>query len=63
MKASEMIKELTDLMEDHGDLDVAITDGYRGNCYCGNDENDYDIIFFSHNNKEYIDIGIGGCDE
>lgn len=63
MKASEMVEHLNDLIEEHGDLEVIISDGYRGNFYSGNDDNDFDVGFYSHNGKNNIDIGVGGCDD
>lgn len=54
MKLSDMISELTTLKGDVGDVEVLISDGFRGYFYRGN----YTIQRFGN---AFVDIGIGGC--
>jgi hypothetical protein len=57
MKLSSMISELTQLKAELGDVEVLISDGFRGYFYSGN----YRIVRFDNENQAYADIGIGGC--
>jgi hypothetical protein len=57
MKLSSMISELTQLKAELGDVEVLISDGFRGYFYSGN----YRIVRFDTENQVYADIGIGGC--
>lgn len=58
MKVSTMISELQYLKDRLGDVDVLISDGWRGYWYSGN----YRIARWDNEDGEpLIDIGIGGC--
>ena len=58
MKVSEIIAALTQQLNQYGDCEVLITDGYQAACYRGNFalQSWTDDAF-----KMYIDIGIGDC--
>ncbi len=61
MRISEMIAELQTAHRLYGDLEVTITDGYKGYFYKG----DFDITVFQPYVDEpefYLDIGIGECE-
>jgi hypothetical protein len=61
MKASEIIARLSDLIDEHGDLEVTVADGHLCNFYRTNKEYPkYDIVHYQHNGISFIDIGIGG---
>ena len=61
MKASEIIARLSDLINEHGDLEVTVTDGYNGHCYRANKAYPkYEIEPYTQNDTRFIDIGIGG---
>jgi prefoldin subunit 5 len=57
MKLSSMIAELQQMKDDLGDVEVLISDGFRGYFYAGN----YSIVRFDNENQVYVDIGIGSC--
>ena len=61
MKVSKLIKKLTELYEELGDVDVTLTDGWEARCYYG----EYDVIkFFDPQTCQMtIDIGIGGTEQ
>lgn len=54
MKVSEMIKILSQYPDS---MEIIITDGFQGNCYCG----EYSITEFEDiDGQVYVDIGVGG---
>jgi len=58
MKVSTMISELQHLKDKLGDVDVLVSDGWRGYFYSGN----YRIVRWNNSdNTPFVDIGIGGC--
>lgn len=58
MKVSTMISELQYLKDKLGDVEVLISDGFRGYMYSGN----YRIARWDNEDGEpLIDIGIGHC--
>lgn len=59
MKISEMIDCLSDLRDQHGDLEATITDGWEAIGYRG----DFGIQLFEWNGEKLADIGVGGCRE
>ena len=60
MLVSEMIAQLQAHMDEVGDVEVLVTDGFRAQCYRGDFEVD---IFIDVDGYTSIDIGIGGCGE
>ena len=58
MKVSTMISELQYLKDKLGDVEVLISDGWRGYMYSGN----YRIVRWDNEDGQpLVDIGIGGC--
>ena len=58
MKLSSMISELQRMKDELGDVEVLISDGWRGYMYSGN----YRIVRWDNSdNTPFVDIGIGGC--
>jgi hypothetical protein len=59
MKVSTMISELQHMQDRLGDIEVLISDGWRGYFYSGN----YRIGRWEdeEEGQTFIDIGIGGC--
>jgi len=57
MKISDMISQLQLLQGDIGDVEVLISDGYRGYFYRGN----YKLERYSMNGEVFVDIAIGHC--
>lgn len=56
MKVKDMINALARF---NGDMDILISDGYKGIFYKGHEFNDYLIQEF----EGCVDIGVGGCEE
>jgi len=56
MTVSELIGQLEKF---DPELEVLVTDGYNCMCYKG----EYSINEFNDNGDNYVDIGIGGCQE
>ena len=59
MKASELIQQLSDLVEEYGDCELIISDGHDYRFYRESDEAKYLVQYFDGE----IEIGVGGCDE
>ena len=59
MKTSEAISQLAELVEQHGDCELIITDGFEYRFYRESDSSKYLIQYFDGE----IEIGVGGCDE
>jgi hypothetical protein len=60
MRISAMIAQLQTQLDQLGDVEVLITDGYACTCYRG----EYAISAWEDDNgKMSVDIGIGGCNE
>ena len=58
MKVSTMISELQHMKDELGDVEVLISDGWRGYMYSGN----YRIVRWDNaDGQPLVDIGIGGC--
>ena len=60
MRTTEMIAELQALVDEHGDCELLVTDGYQAECYRGDFATE---LFVDCNGYKFIDIGIGGCRE
>lgn len=60
MFATEMIAKIQKQIDEHGDCELLITDGWQCECYRG----DFVVEpFVDCDGYKYIDIGIGGCRE
>ena len=60
MLVSEMIAKLQQTMEQTGDVDLLVTDGFQAECYRG----DFAVeVFVDCDGYSFIDIGIGGCND
>lgn len=60
MKINELIAKLQAIHDNHGDVEVLITDGFNSRCYRG----DYAVeSWVDDDGKMTVDIGIGGCEE
>ena len=56
MRLSKLIHELQMVLENQGDLQVFVVDGYDNVIYNG----DYSVDVFIDKGRTYVDIGIGG---
>lgn len=60
MKVLELISALQAVLDEHGDAEVTVTDGYNSRFYRGT----YTVSRFQEDDGEWtVDLGIGGCEE
>lgn len=60
MQVKALIAQLQALMEQEGNVEVLVTDGYECGCYRG----DFAVeVFEDVDGSRYVDIGVGGLKE
>ena len=60
MKVSELISALQAVLDEHGDAEVTVTDGYECRFYRGT----YTVSRFKEDDGTWtVDLGIGGCED